>query len=181
VVRIVWTVARGQLGTTAAAAVVGAAVTSDFGSPAAAVASPFATPASVNAFLTQATAIQQQSGLTLDAINYLLTPQSSITGGWATTSQMTPANISATLTAVQQAVLNLISASTTLTANIGAADTTITVASYASSAAATTLTAAITTTTQTSIQVESAIGFPAPNFYVDIGDEVLLVTAFNDA
>ena len=147
----VWTVVRGQLGTTAAAAVPGAAITSDFGSPAAAVASLFASPASVNAFLKQATAIQQQSGLTVDAINYLLTPPSSITGGWATTSQMTPANISSTLTAVQQAVLNLISASTTLTANIGAADTTITVASDAS--------------------------FPTPNFYVYIGAEIAQVTA----
>jgi hypothetical protein len=147
----VWTVVRGQLGTAAAAAVIGAAVTSDFGSPAASVASLFASPASVNTFLKQATAIQQQSGLTVDAINYLLTPPSSITGGWVTASQMTPANISATLTAVQQAVLKLISASTTLTANIGAADTTITVASDAS--------------------------FPTPNFYVYIGAEIAQVTA----
>jgi hypothetical protein len=49
------------------------------------------------------------------------------------------------------------------------------------SAAATTLTAPIATVAQASIQVASAIGFPAPNFYVDINAEVLLVTAFNGA
>jgi hypothetical protein len=146
-----WTVARGQLGTTAAAAAIGAPVTSDLGSPAAAVASLSSTPAAVNTFLQQATAIQQQSGLTLDAINYLLNPPSSITGGWATASQMTPANIATTVIAVQQAVLNLMSASTTLTADIGSGDTTITVASDAS--------------------------FPAPNFYVYIGAEIAQVTA----
>jgi hypothetical protein len=146
-----WTVVRGQLNTVAAGAAAGVAVTSDFGSPAAAVAALTASPAATNIFLAQATAIQQQSGLTLDAINYLLTSPSSILGGWATTSQMTPANIASTLTAVQQAVLNLLSASTTLTSPIGVGDTSITVASDA--------------------------GFPAPNFYVYIGgSEIAQVT-----
>jgi len=147
-----WTVVRGQLGTIAAPAAAGVAVTSDFGSPAAAVAALTASPAATNTFLKQAVILQQQSGLTPDAINYLLSPPSSIVGGWATTSQMTPANIAATLTAVQQAVLNLMAASTTLAANIGAGDTTITVAGDA--------------------------GFPAPNFYVYIGGaEIAQVTA----
>jgi len=147
-----WTVVRGQLDTTAAGAAAGVAVTSDFGSPATAVASLTASPAATKGFLAQATAIQQQSGLTPDAINYLLTPPSSIIGGWATTSQMTPANIASTLTAVQQAVLSLLSASTTLASPIGAGDTSITVASDA--------------------------GFPAPNFYVYIGgSEIAQVTA----
>jgi hypothetical protein len=146
-----WTVVRGQLGTTAAGAAVGAAVTSDFGSPVAAVASLATSPAAVNQFLALAAVIQGQSGLTLDAINYLLTPPSSITGGWDTTSQMAPANIASTLTAVQQAVVNLLSASTTLASNIAAADISIT--------------------------VTSDTGFPAPNFYAYIGSEIVQVTA----
>jgi hypothetical protein len=148
-----WTVVRGQLGTTAAAAALGAAVTSDSASPVPALAALFSSPAATLTFLTQAATVQQQSGLTLDAITYLLTPPSWITGGWATTSQMTPANIAAALGAVQQAVLNLLSASTTLASPIGATDTSIT--------------------------VTSDVGFPAPNFYVYIGSEILLVTAIS--
>jgi len=68
-------------------------------------------------------------------------------GGWVTSSQMTPANIAATLAAVQQAIANL---PTILTSPITAADTTLTVASDAN--------------------------FPPPNFYVSIGAEILLVT-----
>jgi len=150
-----WTVLRGQLGTAPATAVLGATVTSDSASPAPALAALFSSIASTLAFLPQATAVQQQSGLTLDAITYLLTPPSPITKGWTTTSQMTPANIAATLSAVQQTVLGLLSASTTLASPIGAADTTITVA--------------------------SDVGFPAPNFYVYIGSEILLVTAVSGA
>jgi Tc toxin complex TcA C-terminal TcB-binding domain/Neuraminidase-like domain/Salmonella virulence plasmid 28.1kDa A protein len=74
-----------------------------------------------------------------------------LTGGWATTTQMTQANISTTLEAVQQATLNLLSASTTLVSSISA--------------------------TQTSITVSSDVGFPAPNFSVAIGLEILLVVA----
>jgi hypothetical protein len=123
--------------------------------PAAALAPLLASPAATLAFLGQATAIQQ-SGLTLDALTYLLTPPSAaISGGWATTTQMTPANIAATLASVQQAVLNLLSASTTLASPITAA--------------------------QTSITVASDVGFPAPNFYVYIGSEILLVTAVSGA
>ena len=71
---------------------------------AAALAPLLASPAATLAFLAQATTIQH-SGLTLDALTYLLTPPSaSISGGWATTTQMTPANIATTLGAVQQAV-----------------------------------------------------------------------------
>ena len=64
---------------------------------------------------------------------------------------MTPANIAATLAAVQQAVLDLLAASTTLASPITATDTAITVAGDAD--------------------------FPAPNFYVYIGSEILQVTA----
>lgn len=47
-------------------------------------------------------------------------------------------------------------------------------------AASATLTAA-STAVQTSITVASAIGFAAPNFYINIGAEILLVTAFSGA
>src|SRR5208282_2987328 len=108
-------------------------------------------PASTLAFLKQATSIQQ-SGLSIDALTYLLTPPSASTsGGWATTTQMTPANIAATLGAVQQAILSLRSASTTLASGITAAQPTIT--------------------------VTSDVGFPSPNFYVYVGSEIMLVTA----
>lgn len=147
-----WTVVRGQLGTTAATAANGAAVTSDVASPALSLASLFASPAASLAFLAQAAVLRQQSSLSLDAIEYLLTPSSAITGGWVSTSQMTPANIASALGAVQRAVLNLLSASTTLAADI-------------------------TTTAQTSITVASDISFPAPNFYIYVGSEILLVTA----
>ena len=154
-----WSVVRGQLGSTAAAAAAAAVVTGDgnAASPAAALATllgPTSSPTATLDFLPQVSAIQQQSGLTLDAINYLLTPPSSITGGWTTSSQMSPANIATTLGAVQQSVLTLLSASTTLSAAIGAGDLTLTVA--------------------------SATNFPAPNFYVYIGAEILLVTAVGD-
>ena len=74
-----------------------------------------------------------------------------LTGGWATTTQMTQANIATTLSAVQQAVVSLLAASTTLASGITAG--------------------------QTSITVVSDTGFPAPNFSVTIGSEILLVTA----
>jgi hypothetical protein len=72
-------------------------------------------------------------------------------GGWTTTTQMTPTNIASPLSAVQQAIVQLLSASTTLASNITAA--------------------------QTSIDVTSDAGFPAPNFFVYIGAEILQVTA----
>jgi hypothetical protein len=84
-------------------------------SPGFAVGALFATPAATLGFLTQARAVKS-SGLTLDAITYLLTAPST----------------------------------TTLAAAIAAADTVITVASSA--------------------------GFPAANFYVSIGAEIVLVT-----
>ncbi len=96
-----WTVVRGQQGTAAAAAAIGAAV--------------------------------------------------GLVGGWATTTQMTQANITTALGAVQQAVVTLLSANTTLVSPITAA--------------------------QTSITVASNVGFPTPNFTVSIGAEILLVTA----
>jgi hypothetical protein len=150
-----WTVVRGQLGTTPAAAAAGAAVTSDAASPVAALAALFQSPSATLTFLSQAATVLQQTGLSVDGITYLLNPPSTITGGWATTSQIAPTAIAATLSAVQAAVLSLLSASTTLVTGIGAGDTTITVAADA--------------------------GFPAPNFYVYIGSEILLVTAAGGA
>jgi hypothetical protein len=150
-----WTVLRGQLGTTAAAAASGTTITGDTASPAAAAAALFGAPAATLTFLQQAVSIQQQAGLSLDAITYLLTPPSAITGRWTSTSQMTPASIAATLTAIQQALKALFSASTTLLTGISTIDTTITVASDA--------------------------GFPAPNFSVYVGSEIMEVTATNGA
>ena len=72
----------------------------------------------------------------------------SLTGGWATSTQMTPVNIASALTAIQQAVQGL---ATTLTAPITVSATTITVASSAQD--------------------------PPPNFFVSINAEILLVTA----
>jgi hypothetical protein len=71
-------------------------------------------------------------------------------GGWTTTTQMTPANIASSLAAVQQAILQLLSASTTLASNITAA--------------------------QPNITVSSDTGFPEPPFFVYIGTEILQVT-----
>ena len=68
-------------------------------------------------------------------------------GGWTTTSQMTPANIASALTLVQQAIVQLLSASTTLASAITAG--------------------------QTTIDVANDTGFPAPNFYVYVGSEIL--------
>ena len=64
---------------------------------------------------------------------------------------MTPANIASALSTVQQAIVKLLSAGTTLAAAIGATDTTITVASDA--------------------------GFPTAAFYVYIGSEIVQVNA----
>jgi hypothetical protein len=108
-------------------------------------------PAVTLAFLGQASAIQK-SGISLDALTYLLTPPSaSISGGWATSTQMTQANIASVLAAVQSAVVRLLSAGTTLSAPIDAV--------------------------QTTIAVVNGSGFPSPNFSVVIGSEILLVTA----
>jgi hypothetical protein len=101
-------------------------------------------------FLDQATAIRQ-SGLTLDALTYLLTPPASDSGEWPTTTQMTRADIAGALAAVQQAIVKLRLAGTTLAKPMAASDTVITVASGA--------------------------GFPAPTFSINIGAEILLVTA----
>ncbi len=117
---------------------------------ASALASLLGSPSDTLAFLAQAGTIQK-AGLSLDALTYLLSPPStSITGGWSTTTQMTQANIASTLSAVQSAVITLLSASTTLSAPINAA--------------------------QTSITVVNGAGFPQPNFSVVIGSEILLVT-----
>jgi len=119
----------------------------------AALAPLFTNPAATLAFLSQATAIQKSS-LTLDALTYLLTPPSAtVTGGWSTTTQMTPANMAATLTAIQTAASTLLAASTTLTSLITAAQTTITVVNGA--------------------------GFPTTPFTVAIGSEILLVNAIS--
>ena len=188
--------------------------------PADALAPLFASPAATLAFLSQAATIQK-SGLSLDALTYLLTPppatvltaditatQTSITvasdtgfpplnfyisvgsetmlvtavggvgnttwtvergqqgttaaaatngaavgltAGWATTTQMIQADIATALGAVRQAVTALLAASTALAAPID--------------------------NTQTSITVASDAGFPAPDFTVAIGSELLLVTA----
>ena len=118
-------------------------------SAAAALAPLLDKPADTLAFLAQAKVIQQ-SGLTLDVLTYVLTPPSAATpGGWATTTQMTAANIASALSSVQQAAIGLLSANTTLTAPIDAVQTTISVA--------------------------NGSGFPPPNFSVMIGAEILLV------
>ena len=119
-------------------------------SAAAALVQPFASPAGTLSFLAQAAVIKQQASLDLDALTYLLTPPDAA-GGWATTTQMTQADIATALGAVQQAVATVLSASTTLAAPIDASQTSITVASDA--------------------------GFPAPSFSVVVGSEILLVTA----
>jgi len=155
---------------------------------------PNASPAATLAFLAQATTIQQ-SGLSLDALTYLLTPPSAaISGGWATTTQMTPASIATALGAVQQAIAGLLAASSTLAANITAVQTSITVAGDAgfppapfyvyigpeilqvTAVGSTTLAAAITATAP-SITVASDAGFPPAPFDVCIGSEILRVTA----
>jgi Tc toxin complex TcA C-terminal TcB-binding domain/Neuraminidase-like domain/Salmonella virulence plasmid 28.1kDa A protein len=117
--------------------------------PAGALAPLLASPAKTMEFLSNATSIQQ-AGLSLDALTYLSTSPSA-SGGWATTTQMTPDNIASALTAVQQAEASLLAANTTLAAPIGANDTTIT--------------------------VSSDVNFPAPSFYVYIGSEILFVSA----
>jgi hypothetical protein len=118
---------------------------------AAAVAPLLSSPAATLAFLTQATNIRQ-SGLSLDALTYLFTPPSAtLSGGWATSTQMTQSDITVALGTVQQVVVNLSSAATTLTAEMLETDNSITVA--------------------------GDVGFPSSNFYVYIGSEILLVTA----
>jgi hypothetical protein len=188
-------------------------------SPGYAVGSLFASPAATLEFLSQATAVRS-SGLTLDAITYVLTPPSTTTltaaisaadttitvassawfpaanfyisigaevllvtgvtgaggttwavtrgqqgtvaapaaagaavalsGEWPTTTQMTQTDIATALGTVRQAVASLLSVSTTLAAPISA--------------------------TATSITVASDTGFPAPDFTIAIGSEILLVT-----
>jgi Tc toxin complex TcA C-terminal TcB-binding domain/ABC toxin N-terminal region/Neuraminidase-like domain/Salmonella virulence plasmid 28.1kDa A protein len=74
--------------------------------PAAAVAPLLASPAATLAFLNTSKSIQQSS-LSIDALTYLMTPPSvAISGGWATASQMTQADIATALTSVQSAALN---------------------------------------------------------------------------
>ena len=67
---------------------------------AAALGALFASPAATLTFLAQAKVIQQ-SGFSIDALTYLLTP-----APWTTTTQMTTADITTALTAVRQAILN---------------------------------------------------------------------------
>jgi len=78
-----------------------------------------------------------------------VTPASN--GGWATTTQMAPADIARALAGVQQAIVTLLAASTSLASAVAPGDTTIAVASTA--------------------------GFPAAPFYVYLGAEILQVTA----
>lgn len=99
-----WTVLRAQSGTTAGASAPGTPVTSDTASPAPTFTALFTSPTTTLAFLAQASAVQTQSSLTADALTYVLTPPSAITGGWTTTTQMTEANIAAALGAIQTAV-----------------------------------------------------------------------------
>jgi hypothetical protein len=66
----------------------------------AAVAPLFASPAATLTFLAQVKSIQQ-SGFSIDALTYLLTPPA-----WSTTTQMTVADITTALGAVRQAILN---------------------------------------------------------------------------
>ncbi len=67
---------------------------------AAALTPALRSPAATREFLTQAKTIQQ-SGFTIDALTYLLTPSP-----WPTTTQMTEADIASALSAVRQAILN---------------------------------------------------------------------------
>ena len=66
----------------------------------AAVSALLASPAATLTFLAQAKVIQQ-SGLSIDALTYLLTPSP-----WPTTTQMTGTDIISALTAVRQSILN---------------------------------------------------------------------------
>ena len=87
------------------------------------------------------------------------TTQVALYEGWATSTQMLNADIASTLVAVRKAAAALLSVSTTLAANITAADTTITVA--------------------------SDTGFPAPPFYAYIGtagsQEIIQITTVGGA
>ena len=76
-----WTVVRGQLATAAAGAALSAPVTSDSASPTPALAPLFSSPAATLKFLAQAATVQQQSGLSRDAITYRLTPPTAISAG----------------------------------------------------------------------------------------------------
>ena len=67
--------------------------------PAAALAPLFASPAATLSFLNQASVIRS-SPLSIDALTYLMTPPP-----WTTTTQMTTADITAALVAVQQAIV----------------------------------------------------------------------------
>ena len=64
------------------------------------VAPLFASPSATLAFLARAKSVQQ-SGFSIDALTYLLTPPP-----WSTTTQMTVADITTALGAVRQAILN---------------------------------------------------------------------------
>jgi hypothetical protein len=116
-------------------------------STAAALTLLLASPSATLEFLEQAKAVQQ-SGFTVDALTYLLTPPSA-TGLWPTTTQMTLAEIAATLIEVEQTLLNMPVASTTLASAITSSTNSITVTST---------------------------GFPLAPFYVPIGSEIVQVT-----
>lgn len=70
-----------------------------------AVTSPFASPAAAAAFLDQLKAIQQ-SGFTIDALTYLLTPPAATPPYWTSTTAMTDDAITAALGPVRSAILN---------------------------------------------------------------------------
>ncbi|HSN30850.1 MAG TPA: neuraminidase-like domain-containing protein, partial [Kofleriaceae bacterium] len=101
------------------------------------------------------TVVRGQQGTTAASASSGATVALAGNGGWSTTSQMMPADIASALGAVQQAIVRLLSASTTLVNPITAADLTLTVA--------------------------SDTGFPTGSFYVYIGTEILLVTGTTGA
>ena len=120
--------------------------------PAAALAPLFASPAATLAFLAQATTIQQ-SGLTLDALTYLLTPPSAaISGGWATTTQMTPGEHGQPRWSPSSRRYSICSRPAPR--------------SHRPSLPR-----------KPPSPSPATLGFPTPNFYVYIGSEILLVTA----
>ncbi len=122
--------------------------------PMAALTPLFQSPAHTLAFLDQAKNIKQ-SGFSLDVSPICSRRRPQHQRRLVTAIQMTPANIATTLGAVQQSVLNLLAAATTLASLISDSDTSITVA--------------------------SDVGFPAPHFYAYIGAEIVLVTAVGGA
>lgn len=72
---------------------------------AAAITGAFVSPVAAAAFIQQIRAIHQ-SGFTIDALTYLLTPPAAVAPYWTATTAMTDAAITTALTPVRQAILN---------------------------------------------------------------------------